>query len=35
MSEIGLDQLNRTAIVDLWNQAITPDAAIARLQKFP
>ena len=28
-------ELNRDVIVDLWNQAITPDDAIARLQKLP
>ena len=28
-------ELNRYVIVDLWNQAITPDDAIGRLQKLP
>ena len=28
-------ELNHDVIVDLWNQAITPDDAIARLQKLP
>ncbi len=28
-------ELNRAAITDLWNQAITPDEAIARLQRLP
>ena len=28
-------ELNRTVIIDLWNQAITPDEAIARLRRLP
>ena len=28
-------ELNRAVIIDLWNQAITPDEAIARLQRLP
>jgi hypothetical protein len=28
-------ELNRAVIIDFWNQAITPDEAIARLQKLP
>jgi hypothetical protein len=27
--------LNRDVIVDLWNQAVTPDDAIGRLRKLP
>ncbi|HEY1258347.1 MAG TPA: hypothetical protein VGF34_03800 [Stellaceae bacterium] len=27
--------LNRSVIIDLWNQAIKPAEAIARLQKLP
>ncbi|HEY1300761.1 MAG TPA: hypothetical protein VGF07_09705, partial [Stellaceae bacterium] len=28
-------ELNRAVIIDFWNQAITPDEAIARLRKLP
>jgi hypothetical protein len=28
-------ELNRTVVIDLWNQVITPDEAIARLQQLP
>ncbi|MGH7059993.1 MAG: hypothetical protein ACREFH_06390 [Stellaceae bacterium] len=28
-------ELNRAVIIDLWDQAITPDEAIARLQRLP
>jgi hypothetical protein len=28
-------ELNRDMIIDLWDQVVTPDDAIARLQKLP
>jgi hypothetical protein len=28
-------ELNRSVIIDLWDQAITPDEAISRLQRLP
>jgi hypothetical protein len=28
-------ELNRAVIIDLWDQAITPDEAIGRLQRLP